>query len=77
MTYGAVSIFGVSPKATPCFRPGSSWRARARHLGAKLLACGCGAILYLADARKTLAASASSTSWRHWPMLQTLAVVQS
>jgi hypothetical protein len=57
MTYGAISIFGTIAEGNPLLQ---TWihlaGAGPALFGAKLLACGCGAILYLADARKTLGA---------------------
>jgi hypothetical protein len=57
MTYGAVSIFGVVAEGNPLLQ---TWihlaGAGPALFGAKLLACGCGAVLYLAGARKTLGA---------------------
>ncbi len=57
MTYGAVSIFGVVAEGNPLLQ---TWihlaGAGPALFGAKLLACGCGAILYLSGARKTLGA---------------------
>jgi hypothetical protein len=57
MTYGAVSIFGVIAEGNPLLQ---TWiqiaGAGPALFGAKLLACGCGAILYLAGAQKTLGA---------------------
>ena len=57
MTYGAVSIFGIVAEGNPLLQ---TWihiaGAGPALFGAKLLACGCGAILYLSDSRKTLGA---------------------
>lgn len=57
MTYGAVSIFGVVAEGNPLLQ---TWihivGAGPALFGAKLLACGCGTVLYVAGARKTLGA---------------------
>jgi len=57
MTYGAVSIFGVVAEGNPLLQTWIHLAGPGLALfGAKLLACGCGAFLYLAGARKTLGA---------------------
>ena len=57
MTYGAVSIFGSVAEGNPLLQTWIQLAGAGPALfGAKLLACGCGAILYVAGARKTLAA---------------------
>lgn len=57
MTYGAVSIFGSVAEGNPLLQTWIQFAGAGPALfGAKLLACGCGTILYLANARKTLAA---------------------
>jgi hypothetical protein len=57
ITYGAVSVFGHSAEANPLIE---TWihliGAGPALFGAKLLACGCGAVLYAIGIRKTLAA---------------------
>lgn len=57
ITYGAVAIFGASAEANPLIQ---TWihlaGAGPALLGAKLLACGCGAILYVVRTTRTLAA---------------------
>ena len=57
ITYGAVSVFGTSAEGNPLIQ---SWihlvGAGPTLFGAKLLACGCGAVLYAIGIRKTLAA---------------------
>ena len=75
MTYGAVSIFGVVAEGNPLLQ---SWMhlagAGPALFGAKLLACSCGAILYVVDARKTLGAlSLVYVMGAIGPWLQTLA----
>jgi hypothetical protein len=57
MTYGAVSIFGVVAEGNPLLQTWIHLAGPGPALfGAKLLACGCGAVLHLAGARKTLGA---------------------
>ena len=57
LTYGAVSIFGVMAEGNPLIQ---TWMhlagAGPALLGAKLLACGCGAVLHGFGANKTLGA---------------------
>lgn len=57
ITYGAVSIFGVAAEGNPLLE---TWirlaGAGPALLGAKLLACGCGAVLYALGVRRILAA---------------------
>lgn len=55
LTYGAVSVFGSVAEGNPLLR---TWMQIAGPgpalLGAKLLACGCGAILYALGITRTL-----------------------
>lgn len=57
ITYGAVSIFGAGAEGNPLLQ---TWMHLAGPgpalLGAKLLACACGAVLYTRGIMKTLAA---------------------
>ena len=57
ITYGAVSIFGAAAEGNPLLQ---TWMhlagPGAALLGAKLLACGCGAVLYVLGVTRTLAA---------------------
>lgn len=56
MTYGAVSIFGSSAEANPLLRTLIHLAgAGPALLGAKVLACGCGALLYIVGTIRTLA----------------------
>jgi hypothetical protein len=56
ITYAAVSIFGGAAEANPLLL---TWihlaGAGPALFGAKLLACGCGAVLYTLGIRRTLA----------------------
>jgi hypothetical protein len=56
ITYGAVSVFGVQAEGNPLL---ATWMAiagpGAALFGAKLIACGCAAILYVCGARRGLA----------------------
>jgi hypothetical protein len=56
ITYGAVSIFGAAAEGNPLLR---TWMHLAGPgpalLGAKLLACACGAVLYRLGVTRTLA----------------------
>lgn len=56
ISYGAVSVFGIGAEGNPLIQ---SWihlaGAGPALFGAKLLACGCGAVLYLLHIRRTLA----------------------
>ena len=57
ITYGAVSVFGHAAEGNPLLE---TWihliGAGPTLFGAKLLACGCGGVLYAIGIRKTLAA---------------------
>jgi len=57
ITYGAVSVFGPSAEGNPLLE---TWMHIAGPgpalLGAKLLACACGVLLYWLGVRRTLAA---------------------
>ena len=57
LTYGAVSIFGLAAEGNPLIE---AWMriagAGPALFGTKLLACACGAILYVLNVRRTLAA---------------------
>ncbi|HJR58068.1 MAG TPA: hypothetical protein VJ813_01665 [Vicinamibacterales bacterium] len=57
ISYGAVSIFGITAEGNPLIQ---SWiyiaGAGPALFGAKLLACGCGTVLYVLHIRRTLAA---------------------
>lgn len=57
ITYSAVSLFGSEAEGNPLI---ATWidlaGPEAAIAGAKLLACGCGALLYALGVRRTLAA---------------------
>jgi hypothetical protein len=57
ITYGAVSIFGTAAEGNPLLE---TWMHIAGPgpalVGAKLLACACGVVLYSLGIRRTLAA---------------------
>ena len=57
ITYGAVSIFGGAAEGNPLLQ---TWMQLAgvgpALVGAKLLACGCGAVLYVTRTEKAIAA---------------------
>ena len=57
ITYGAVSVFGPSAEGNPLLE---TWMHIAGPgpalFGAKVLACGCGVLLYSLGVRRTLAA---------------------
>lgn len=57
ITYGAVSSFGITAEGNPLLQ---TWihliGAGPTLVAAKVLACGCGAVLYALEVRKTLAA---------------------
>ena len=57
LTYGAVSVFGTEAEGNPLL---VSWMqltgAGPALVGAKLLACACGTLLYVLGVRRTLAA---------------------
>jgi hypothetical protein len=56
ITYGAVAIFGSSAEANPLIETWIHLAGAGPALaGAKLLACGCGAVLYAAGTTRTLA----------------------
>ena len=56
ITYGAVSILGTTAEANPLIQ---TWMHLAGPgpalVGAKLIACACGAVLYVGRTRRTLA----------------------
>lgn len=57
MTYGAVAIFGSSAEANPLLRMLIQLTgAGPALLAAKLVACGCGTLLYAVRTTRTLAA---------------------
>ena len=57
MTYAAVSIFGIAAEGNPLLASLIAVAGAGPTLfGAKLLACGCGTLLYALGVRKTLAA---------------------
>lgn len=57
ITYGAVSVFGAAAEGNPLLRTWISLAGPGLALfGAKLLACGCGAVLYFLGITRALAA---------------------
>lgn len=56
LTYAAVQIFGISAEGNPLLVTWMHLAGPAQTLlGAKLLACGCGAILYVLGVSRVLA----------------------
>ncbi|MBA2304261.1 MAG: hypothetical protein H0W08_16740 [Acidobacteria bacterium] len=56
ITYGAVSIFGGAAEGNPLLQTWIQLAGAGPALfGAKLLACGCGALLYVHGVERTLA----------------------
>jgi Domain of unknown function (DUF5658) len=57
LTYGAISVFGIGAEGNPLIQTWIHLIGTGPTLvGAKLLACACGAVLYALEIRKTLAA---------------------
>ncbi len=78
MTYAAVGLFGPQAEGNPLI---VAWMGMLGHgpalFGAKLLACGCGAILYIFGVNKALASlTALYLLGAIMPWLQVLSTVR-